>query len=1022
MVAGGEVIDLVDFPRSRVFVGDWNNDSLMDILIGALDGRIYLALAESANGPQGEQWIIGLPGEPFTYVFAPPPVVTVDTLLTYDSTPELTGTVDDPDAAIEVTVDGNNYTAMNNGDGTWTLADDIISPVLPYGTYDVIASATNLAGNVGMDSTLDELIISIPYIIHVDDDATAGANNGLSWDDAFIYLQDALDFAEASGGQVGEIWVAQGIYKPDQGVAVVSGDRYATFQLLNGVAVIGGYAGLGEPDPNARDVVLYETVLSGDLNGDDLEVDPSELLFEPTRAENSYHVVTASLTIASAVLDGFTITGGNATSDGPYSGGGIFNRNPPTPEWECTFEGPTIINCTIYRNSAAGEGGGMYNQYSCQPQIINCTFSENMAGWGGGGIKNDTSSPNITNCDFENNFVGLDGYEHGGGGAIDNEESSPICIDCTFIANSALNYGGAISNWMGNCSPKFVNCIFSMNSAEYGGVMWTSNFHEIGSGSHPEFINCTLAGNSAVYGNALACTEGPFGAIPSDFNLTNCILWNGGNEIYISDGSTITISYSDIQGGWSGDGNIDVDPLFVDPVNGNYNLLPGSPCIDAGDNSAVPVGITTDLDGNPRFCDDPDTIDTGNGIAPIVDMGAYESWPVIFVDVDAAGANDGSSWINAFSYLQDGLAVAISGRDIWVAQGIYKPDQGAAVVSGDRYASFQLLNGVTVIGGFAGLGEPDPNERDVVLYETILSGDLNGDDGSGFVNYGENSYHVVTGSGTDTTAVLAGFTITSGNATGSIAFSNDSGAGVYCLGGSPVLIDNTFSANLAMRGGGIFTYSSNSILFNCTFSDNFAVSDGGGMYNILSSPTIIGSTFNGNYAGEFGGGMCNFYYSSPTLMNTIFTGNVAKYGGGMANILYSSPTLTNCAFIVNVAIYLGGGMCDLYDSNPTLIDCIFIGNIVIYSGGGMHNQTHSSPDLANCIFNGNFANNLSGGVSNFQNSSPTLTNNTCSGNSVQYGGGIFNYLSSNPTLTNSTFSGNFTALYILVECSTLVAT
>ena len=445
-------------------------------------------------------------------------------------------------------------------------------------------------------------------IIYVDDDAT-GANDGSDWNNAYNYLQDAL--TGASSGD--EIWVAEGIYKPDQGSSVVSGDRSASFQLLNGVAVIGGYAGFGALDPDERDVILYETILSGDLNGDDIEVDPSDLLFEPTRAENSYHVVTASLTIASAVLDGFTITGGNATSDGPYSGGGIFNRNPPTPEWECTFEGPTIINCTIYRNSAAGEGGGMYNQYSCQPQIINCTFSENMAGWGGGGIKNDTSSPNITNCDFENNFAGKAGHEFCDGGAIDNEESSPICIDCTFIANSALNYGGAISNWMGNCSPKLVNCIFSKNSAEYGGVMWTSNFHEIGSGSHPELINCTLAENSAVYGNALACTEGPFEVIPSDLHLTNCILWNGGNEIYISDGSTITISYSDIQGGWSGDGNIDVDPLFVDPTNGNYHLLPGSPCIDAGNDAAVPPGVTTDLDGNPRI----------QGVC--VDMGAYES-------------------------------------------------------------------------------------------------------------------------------------------------------------------------------------------------------------------------------------------------------------------------------------------------------------------------------------------------------------------------------------------------------------
>ena len=363
---------------------------------------------------------------------------------------------------------------------------------------------------------------------------------------------------------------------------------------------------------------------------------------------------------------------------------------------------------------------------------------------------------------------------------------------------------------------------------------------------------------------------------------------------------------------------------------------------------------------------------------------------IIYVDDNAtAGADNGLSWANAFIYLQDALDFADSSggqvSKIWVAQGIYKPDQGAAVVSGDRYASFQLLNGVAVMGGYAGLGTPDPNARNVVLYETILSGDLNGDDGPGFVNYGENSYHVVQGSGTDATAILAGFTITSGSATGSLAFANDSGGGVYCLGGSPILINNTFSANLAMRGGGMFSYSSTTILINCTFSGNFAVYDGGGMYNILSTPILINSTFNGNYAGEFGGGMCNLYYSNPTLISTTFSGNVAKYGGGMANYI---------------------------NSTPVLINSTFSGNFAIYFGGGMHNQTESSPVLVNCIFKGNFANNFGGGMSNFQNSSPTLMNSTFSGNVASYGGGMFNYLSSNPTLTNSTFSGNFAIFYV----------
>ena len=96
-----------------------------------------------------------------------------------------------------------------------------------------------------------------------------------------------------------------------------------------------------------------------------------------------------------------------------------------------------------------------------------------------------------------------------------------------------------------------------------------------------------------------------------------------------------------MQGGWDGAGanNIDADPLFVDPDNGDYRLQAGSPCIDAANNLFVPLGITTDLDGNPRFVDDPDTPDTGNGDPPIVDMGAYEFQPPP-CPWDCDGSND----------------------------------------------------------------------------------------------------------------------------------------------------------------------------------------------------------------------------------------------------------------------------------------------------------------------------------------------------------------------------------------------
>ncbi len=127
--------------------------------------------------------------------------------------------------------------------------------------------------------------------------------------------------------------------------------------------------------------------------------------------------------------------------------------------------------------------------------------------------------------------------------------------------------------------------------------------------------------------------------------VTNCILWNDSpDEIF----GSATAAYSNVQGSFPGTGNIDADPLFVDPNNGDLRLSAGSPCIDAANNIAVPAGITTDLDGNPRFVDDPDTPDTGNGDPPIVDMGAYEFQGASLCPWDCEPTPNGDVGINDF--------------------------------------------------------------------------------------------------------------------------------------------------------------------------------------------------------------------------------------------------------------------------------------------------------------------------------------------------------------------------------------
>ncbi len=272
-----------------------------------------------------------------------------------------------------------------------------------------------------------------------------------------------------------------------------------------------------------------------------------------------------------------------------------------------------VVRCQSYEGPGAALQGftitggvdGLFvaNSYL---EVANCTFTGNSDD----GMVSGSGLSIVINCLFAGN---------GGNGLFSYCAQSGVYINCTFAANEGHGAFIDASFICYGLDPIIWNCAFTDN----GGNGLQASYHV---GADP--VNCTFAGNAG------------WGVAAADlfFIGVNCIVWGNGFGTFEFDNPAYTLmTYSDVEGGWPGEGNIDADPMFVDPENGDYRLSPGSPCIDAADNDAVPrdecdldedgdtgEGLPFDLDGNPRFVDDPDTKDTGNGAAPIVDIGPYE--------------------------------------------------------------------------------------------------------------------------------------------------------------------------------------------------------------------------------------------------------------------------------------------------------------------------------------------------------------------------------------------------------------
>ncbi|MDR3339576.1 MAG: right-handed parallel beta-helix repeat-containing protein, partial [Candidatus Symbiothrix sp.] len=528
-----------------------------------------------------------------------------------------------------------------------------------------------------------------------------GTGNGSSWANAYSQLADAL-LAAQTNTNIKEIWVAAGTYKPlyaTDGASTNPRDR--AFVLVEGLKIYGGFpADANDTDHTSiltrglaplYDPLSNATILSGDIDGDN------------TLTDNAYHVVIGTNIAADGktILDGFTITGGNADGGNSSilvneryvfrnSGGGIHN----------IYSSPTLTNLTISGNTVTtGSGGGIYNNYSSSPTFTNVTISGNTAE-NAGGIYSNGGSPTFTNVTISGNTADVfGGGIYGGsftltnstisgntayysGGGVYNSVGSPTLTNVTISGNSAHYGGGGIYN---GGSPALTNVTISGNIAPSGGGIYNS-------GGSPTLTNLTFSGNTAengggIYSNGGSSTftnvtisgnrantrgGGIHNSSSSSLKLTNSILWGNsaaaGSNVYTNGGS-LTYNYSLLQDeSLTGSGNLNGtlptnDPLFASPAaassapttTGNYRLKSTSPLIDKGNNGLYEsttgrvLQSDVDLDGNPRLSD------------ASIDLGAYEFFGLIWTGLSDNKWIEPRSW-NTEEIPNANLSVYIPGK------------------------------------------------------------------------------------------------------------------------------------------------------------------------------------------------------------------------------------------------------------------------------------------------------------------------------------------------------------------------
>ena len=682
----------------------------------------------------------------------------------------------------------------------------------------------------------------------------------------------------------------------------------------------------------------------GGFAGTETELSQSDLYAHPSilDGQHSQRVLNqpANFTVRTA-WDGFTIRNGYTTDNG----GGAQLKNKSS-----------LYNCTIIDNTAAN-GGGVYAYAYEELYTINSVY--------------------IENCQFSDNVATATGsstFIRGGGALYANVAT---ILRCSFTHNVSNHLGGGILVYY---SGFISNCLIANNTAVHGGGIYNN------SGS-TTIENSTIVNNSVSESGAGLRDGGPINQIRNSIFWGNRTTSGAVSSIYQSTSNPLNCRYTAVEGGYEGEGNINLVsentgsspycPRFVQPSatagntdttsNADWHLQDGSICVNRGSNSMMSSYDNADLDYGTRIL--RDTVDMGcyesnYGNAPLPE---YEG--IIYVTEQGAGTQYGDSWANALSSIAEAQTLAQAHNAVvWVAAGTYYGDTSSG------YA-FSMVPGVNVYGGFAG-NEPadyDLSQRDFQTNATILDG--------------QNARRVLLQTTNFTAATAAtwdGFTIQNGRFAGY-------GAGVYlqqystlshCIvQNNTVYYASSTGESVTQFGAGVFSYItldagmrpniiSDCIIRNNSFEANSNL-HGRGAGLCTKGTKIIRTEICYNSGSQtYGGGI--FSYPDDTLDNCQIHHNSADRGAG----IYSNndDIITNCLIHSNSAQYGGGIYCDgkdllsnclihsnnaqfgggifLNSDTNTYINCDLVGNTATSNGGGIYNN-YGTGTFTNCLFWGN---------------------------------------------------------------------